>query len=146
MRRSERGGASLSVEVLMWAPIALVVIGFVAAIGRMSMAQDAVRGAAGAAARAASLEREGQSAQSAAVQAATAKCERRHLSVHPSCRSGGHGIRHGYVCHFARTRVRVSDGARDRGGPGRHLPAKERLRWMSVAAVRRRCGCCSWCQ
>lgn len=72
MRRSERGGASLSVEVLMWAPIALVVIGFVAAIGRMSMAQDAVRGAAGAAARAASLEREGQSAQSAAVQAATA--------------------------------------------------------------------------
>lgn len=44
MRRSERGGASLSVEVLMWAPIALVVIGFVAAIGRMSMAQDAVRG------------------------------------------------------------------------------------------------------
>ncbi|MBD4653245.1 ATP/GTP-binding protein, partial [Xanthomonas citri pv. citri] len=54
MRRSERGGASLSVEVLMWAPIALVIIGFVVGIGRMSMAQDAVSGAAGAAARAAS--------------------------------------------------------------------------------------------
>lgn len=80
MRRSERGGASLSVEVLMWAPIALVVIGFVAAIGRMSMAQDAVRGAA---ARAASLEREGQSAQSAAVQAATANLSAGGLTCTP---------------------------------------------------------------
>ena len=83
MRRSERGGASLSVEVLMWAPIALVVIGFVAAIGRMSMAQDAVRGAAGAAARSASLEREGQSAQSAAVQAATANLSAGGLTCTP---------------------------------------------------------------
>ena len=40
MRRSERGGASLSVEVLMWAPIALVIIGFVVGIGRMSMPKE----------------------------------------------------------------------------------------------------------
>lgn len=84
MRRSERGGASLSVEVLMWAPIALVIIGFVVGIGRMSMAQDAVSGAAGAAARAASLERDGQSAQSAAQQAASANLSSGGLTCAPS--------------------------------------------------------------
>ena len=68
----------------MWAPIALVIIGFVVGIGRMSMAQDAVNGAAGAAARAASLERDGQSAQSAAQQAASANLSSGGLACAPS--------------------------------------------------------------
>lgn len=83
MRRSERGGASLSVEVLMWVPIALVIIGFVIGIGRMSIAQDAVTSAAGAAARAASLERDGQSAQSAAQQVAAANLSTGRLECAP---------------------------------------------------------------
>lgn len=82
--RSERGGASLSVEVLMWVPIALVMIGFVVGVGRMSLAQDAVTSAAGAAARAASLERDAHAAQSSARQVAASNLSNSVVSCSPT--------------------------------------------------------------
>ena len=54
-RRNERGSAHL--EVVLIAPIMILVLGWVLTWSRIAIAQDAVTSAAGAAARAAALER-----------------------------------------------------------------------------------------
>lgn len=84
-RRSERGGAS-AIEVLLLVPAVLLFFGLVVAGARIAMAQDAVQTAAGAAARAASLERNPGTAQSVASQVAAvdlnqATCASQSVSV-----------------------------------------------------------------
>ncbi|MFC4469216.1 TadE/TadG family type IV pilus assembly protein [Streptomyces xiangluensis] len=67
--RQDRGNASLETAVL--APVLIAVLGLMVAFGRITDAEGAVDAAAHAAARAASLERDAGTAQSAAQDAVT---------------------------------------------------------------------------
>lgn len=76
-RRDQRGNAAL--EVLMVLPVIMVLAGLILAHGRVSMAQEAVSSAAGAAARAAALERSPANAHAAATGVAAATLSSREL-------------------------------------------------------------------
>lgn len=76
-RRDQRGNAAL--EVLMVLPVIMLLAGLVLAHGRVSMAQEAVASAAGAAARAAALERSPGNARAAAAGIASATLSSREL-------------------------------------------------------------------
>lgn len=67
---TERGSAS--VELVLVVPVLVLIIGFIAFVGRLSSAQGDVQSAAGDAARAASLRGDPGSAEAAATAAAAA--------------------------------------------------------------------------
>lgn len=76
-RRDERGSAHL--EVVLIAPVMIVVLGLVLTWSRIAIAQDAVTSAAGAAARAAALERTPGAATSVGTAMAQATMTSRDL-------------------------------------------------------------------
>lgn len=77
MRRNERGNAAIEVVIL--APAFILIAAWIVAYARVALAEDAVAGSAGAAARAASLERNAGSARDAAKQIADGNLTSRGL-------------------------------------------------------------------
>lgn len=82
-RRHDDRGGGMSVEALILTPAIILLLGLLTAWARVAMATDAVSSAAGAAARAASIERSATAAQSAAHSVAAATLGNRQTGCDP---------------------------------------------------------------
>lgn len=111
-RRNERGMASMEAAVVLTAFMVFILI--VVAAGRVSDARTAVHTAAGAGARAASLERSAGAARSAASKVAAASLTNDSVACNPSVSTstGGFSVRVGQpaqVSTTVRCTVRLGD-------------------------------------
>lgn len=111
-RRDERGVSSMEAAVVLTALMVFILI--VAAAGRVSDARTAVKTAAAAGARAASLERSAGAARSAAADVAAASLNNDSVACNPnvSTSTGGFSVRVGQPAQVSTTvscTVRLGD-------------------------------------